>query len=250
MTRFSLDALRLLAAPLILGLAACGGGDDKTGAPSGEPIAKVAPPAGKTWAETVVKTPDGGYRMGNPDAPIKLIEFGSMTCPHCAEFALTSHEELTATFVESGRVSFEFRNFVTNPLDLTMSMMVRCGTPESYFALVEQTYENQPAIIQKWGTASETQVSQAAALPPAQRYQALARIAGLPEFYAARGIAVDQAKTCLANGAAAEALVKAASDQGTEYDITGTPTFVLNGKKIEQNTWPEVKAELEKAGAR
>ena len=250
MTRFSLTALRLLSVPLILGLAACGGGGDDKSAPSGEPIAKIAPPAGKTWAETVVKTPEGGYRMGNPDAPIKLIEFGSMTCPHCAEFALTSHEELTSTFVESGRVSFEMRNFVTNPLDLTMSMMVRCGTPETYFALLEQTYENQPAIVQTWSAASEAEVSRAASLPPTQRYGALARIAGLGEFYAARGIAVDQANACLADGAAAEALVKAASDQGAQYDITGTPTFVLNGRKIEQNTWPEIKAELEKLGAR
>ena len=44
-------------------------------------------PAGKSWAETVVITPEGGYRMGNPDAPIKIVEFASLTCSHCAEFA-------------------------------------------------------------------------------------------------------------------------------------------------------------------
>ncbi|HMO69419.1 MAG TPA: protein-disulfide isomerase, partial [Novosphingobium sp.] len=63
-----------LAAPLALGLSACSKEDATGAAPSGEALAKVAAPAGKSWADVVVKTPDGGYVMGNPEAPIKLHE--------------------------------------------------------------------------------------------------------------------------------------------------------------------------------
>jgi protein-disulfide isomerase len=54
-------------------------------APSDQPAAKVAPPAGKAWQDVVVKTPEGGYLMGNANAPIKVVEYGSLSCPHCAE---------------------------------------------------------------------------------------------------------------------------------------------------------------------
>lgn len=243
-------ALAAFAAPLALALSACGSGGSDSAATSGEALEKVAPPAGTTWSETISKSAEGGYVMGNPDAPIKLIEFASLTCPHCAQFSADSGKELRETFVNSGRVSFEFRNFVGNPLDLTMAMMVRCGAPESFFALTSQTFQNQQQLVEAWVAAGEQAANQAAALPPAQRYNAMAQLAGLPEFYAARGIAADQAKQCLADGAAAEKLVGDTSKQGEQYGITGTPTFVLNGSKLDGNTWPEVKAALENAGAR
>ena len=243
-------ALAAFAAPLSLALAGCG--ESKTGsdALSGEPIAKVAPPQGQHWTDVIAKTDAGGYVMGNPDAPIKLVEYGSLTCPHCAHFADESNEALRETFVESGRVSYEYRNFVMNPLDLAMAMLVRCGAPESFFALVEQTYVNQQQLVETWTNAGEQKAQQAANMPPDQRYFAIASLAGLPEFYGARGIAVDQAKQCLADGNLAEQLVKNTSTQADQFQITGTPSFLINGRKIEGNTWPEVKTALETAGAR
>ena len=243
-------ALAALAAPLALGLAACGESDSTGAGISGEPIENIAPPEGTSWAETVEKTPEGGYRMGNPDAPIKLIEFASLTCPHCATFAAASSAELKQDFVDSGRVSVEFRNFVMNPLDLTMAMLTRCGQPGAFFALTEQTLANQGPIIDKWSAAGEAQVSQAAGQPPEKRYQAIAAIAGLTDFFAARGIAAEQANACLADHQGAEALVKTTSEQSDEYEITGTPAFVINGRKADVNTWPEIKTQLENLGAR
>ncbi len=243
-------AMATLIGPLALALAACG--DSKTGeaATSGEPIAKIAAPQGQSWSEVIAKTDAGGYLMGNPDAPIKLIEYGSLTCPHCAQFTAESDDELRNSFVESGRVNYEFRNFVMNPLDLAMAMLVRCGAPESFFALTKQTFENQPAIIQTWTQAGEQQATQAVALPPQQRYQAVASLAGLTDFYAARGISADQAKQCLADSKAAETLATNTTKQSEEFQITGTPSFLLNGSKIEGNTWEAIKAALEAAGAR
>lgn len=243
--------LGALIAPLALTLAACGADKDAGSAgPSGEPIAKVAPPAGQAWADMVVRTPEGGFRMGNPKAPIALVEFGSLTCPHCAAFAAEGDAPLRDEFVASGRVSVEFRPFILNSLDLAMSMIVTCAAPEAFFALKEQTYAGQTGIVEKWMAAGEAKAQQAAAMPPAQRYGAIAELGGLPEFYSARGISQDQAKACLANAANADALVKNAAEGQKQFNIEGTPTFVLNGSKIEANTWDAVKAALEKAGAR
>lgn len=242
--------LGAIALPFALGLAACESKDDEMAGLSGEVIEKIAPPEGKSWTEMVEKTDEGGYRMGNPEAPIKLMEFASLTCPHCKHFNDEGADELRDTFVASGRVSWEFRNFILNPIDLTMAMLVRCGSPEGYFALTEQTYDNQETLIENWDNSSEDQRAQVVSLPPDKRYAYIARLTGLVDFYGARGIAADQSAACLANGAAAEALVDATNAQGKEYDISGTPGFVINGATQSINTWPEIKAKLETLGAR
>ncbi|HEX7753502.1 MAG TPA: thioredoxin domain-containing protein [Novosphingobium sp.] len=249
-SRFRSSALALAALPLALGLAACDKGADAGTATGGEPIAKIAPPAGKAWADMIAKTPEGGYRMGNPDAPIKLVEYGSLTCSHCAEFAEKSAVPLRDTFVASGRVSFEFRNFVRDPLDLMTAQIIRCGAPESFFALTDQAMANQPALFQKVQAAGDAAFKAAAEQPADKRGLAIAQLAGLTEFFASRGIAQDQVKTCLANAAEAEAIAKRTQEDGEKFAITGTPTFLLNGAKIEGNTWEEIKAKLEAAGAR
>lgn len=246
--RRSLFGLSLL--PLALALSACGQQESGPAALSGEKIAVVAPPAGKVWADVVEKTADGGYRMGNPDAAIKLVEYGSFTCSHCADFSKESHAELRDTFIASGRVSFEFRNFVRDAIDLTAAQLTRCGTPESYFPLTEQIFANQMAMFEKAQSAGEAAYKAAMAQPDAQRGPALGALTGLTEFVAARGIAKDQANACLANAADAQALAKTTTEQGEKYDIAGTPTFLLNGAKIDENNWKLIKAKLETLGAR
>src|SRR3546814_11139193 len=66
---------------------------------------KLAPARGKDWTKVVVATTEGGVRMGNPDAPVKLIEFASFTCPHCREFNAAAEDVLTSKYVASGKVS-------------------------------------------------------------------------------------------------------------------------------------------------
>lgn len=244
-------ALAAVAAPLALVLSACGSGGSEDGAAiSGEPLEKVAPPAGKTWGEVVAKTKDLGVLMGNPEAPIKLIEFGSLTCSHCADFAEKSKTELRDTFVNSGRVSYEFRNYLRDPIDLTAAQLTRCAAPESFFALTEQVFLNQGAILQKAQEAGEAAYQAAMDAPDDKRGLAIAELTGLGDFFAARGVSKDQSATCLANATEAQALAKATQDSTEAFGITGTPTFLLNGSKLDANTWPEIKAALEKAGAR
>ncbi|WP_423140691.1 thioredoxin domain-containing protein [Parablastomonas sp. CN1-191] len=245
---------KFLIAPLLLAVAlisACKqDGPAATGAPGGAQTAPIAPPAGKAWADMIVKTPEGGYRMGNPDAPIKLVEFGSLTCPHCAEFTELGAADIRDKYVASGRVSYEFRNFVRDPLDITATMLVQCAPPESFFALTDQVFANQSAMYDKIQAAGEAAQKAIGEGPPAQRFIGYANLAGLTDFFSARGLAKPQAEACLSNVAKAQAFADATEKDAATYDIQGTPTFLLNGSKIEANTWPGIKAELERAGAR
>lgn len=252
MTRPSLRSLALAAAvlPVALGLAACKKTEGGTAAVSGEKIAVIAPPAGKAWSDVVSKTPENGYRMGNPDAPIKLVEYASLTCSHCAEFAETSTAELRDKFVASGRVSYELRNLVRDAVDLTAVQLVRCGSPESFFPLAEQTFANQAAMFEKAQAAGQAAYTAAMQQPPEKRGVAIANMAGLTEFFAARGVSKDQQAACLAKVDDMTALADAKANKAEEYDINATPTFILNGSKIEENTWPLLKAKLETMGAR
>lgn len=243
--------LTALAAPLALGLAACKNKDDSPlAALTGEAIAKIAAPAGKSWGETVVKTDEGGFRMGNPDAPIKLVEYGSTTCSHCMEFSELSAAEMRDNFVASGRVSYEFRNFIRDPLDLTITMLNRCGPPEGFFARTEQGFGNLQAMSAKLGAVPQEAQKAAMDAPAAQRTTAIAQMAGLFDFYAARGIAREQGAACLANTGEASELARRTNEDAQTYTIEGTPTFLINGQKVDVNTWPLVKAELERRGAR
>ena len=206
-------------------------------------------PAGATWADTYTATPEGGYRMGNPEAPVKLVEYGALSCSHCAEFAEKSAAELRDNFIASGRVSYEVRFFMLNALDVPATLLATCGSPEATLPLAEQFWGWQKNMFTNL-QANQAALTAAGQLPPEQRFAALAQAGGMDTFFASRGIAADQAKVCLADTAKATKLVEATNKAGEELNITGTPTFFLNGAKLEGNTWEVIKVALEKAGAR
>ena len=195
-----------LAAPLALALAACGGagdGAEGTGELKGEPIAAVSAPEGQQWRDIAVETADGGTLVGNPDAPLKLIEYGSLTCPACAAFSANGSEALME-YVDTGRVSFELRQFaIHGPVDLMLGRLTKCGPVESVVPLSDQVWQNFDAVMEPIRTGSG-QLEQAMQLPLDQRFVAGAEATGLIDFFAARGISADQARTCLADTAALE----------------------------------------------
>lgn len=244
-------SLAALAAPLALALAACGD-DAEEGAPTGEPIAPIAAPAGTSWVETAAVTAEGGYVIGNPDAPLKLVEYASHTCSHCAEFSMTGAAPLDE-YVATGVVSYEIRNLVRDPIDLTIALLARCGTPASFHPLANQAWQNFDAIVQG---AQNPAVQQAMQAAPAQRFQAIAEAAGLIDFFAARGISRDQAMQCLADTEKAQQIADASQTQADERELTGTPTFFLNDTRLEPTVWestssgPGIEAALQNAGAR
>ena len=242
--------LTISVAAIALTLTACGN-DGKTGtAATADAMAKVPPPQGQQWGDVVSKTPAGGYMMGNPEAPIKIIEYGSLTCSHCAEFDEKAFPALREDYVNSGRVSYELRNFLLNAIDLPAAILSRCAGPQSYFALSEQFFKNQPEVFDRLKTANEAAAQNAMQLPDDKRFVALASTLGLTDFFKARGVSEDQANACLADPKAAQELIDMQKAANEQYQISGTPTFIINGEKADFNTWPALASRLQEMGAR
>ena len=91
----------------------------------------ASPAAAQNWLQTVERTPFS-HIVGNPDAPVTLTEYISYTCPHCREFAMQGEEILKLGYVSKGDLRYEYRNVAANPVDLTATMMARCGAPEKF----------------------------------------------------------------------------------------------------------------------
>ena len=201
------------------------------------------------WTRTVAKTPAGGYRMGNPSAKVKLVEYGSMTCPHCRAFDDEGADPLIRNYVKTGKVSFEFRNYVRDPYDLGAALIARCNGAKSFFALTRALFKDQPQWIAKAQSATPERIEAMKDLPPNRLFLESARIAGLQQWAAARGVPVSRTNQCLGNKVEIDRLVamnKAATDQYP--DFPGTPTFIVNGKMLEQaGTWGALEPRLRAA---
>jgi protein-disulfide isomerase len=233
----------LLATTAIFASAACNA-EKGTSTNSSAPIEAVAAPNGGDWTKTVVATPEGGFLMGNPDADVKLVEYGSLTCPHCAEFAEKGAPELIEKYVKTGRVSFEFRNFLRDGLDMSMSLIARCGGPERFFPLSEAMFKDQRQFFER-AQAATLEQQQAAAASPA----GFAQLAGLQQWAAQRGVPSAKSSACLADQATQDKLVQVSNDVATQFPgFSGTPSFVLNGKLLEQTAgWDKLEPQIRDA---
>lgn len=236
-----------LVAPLALAIAACNG--EGGGELDGDVIAPITAPEGTSWTETVAVTDDGGYLIGNPDAPLKLVEYGSLTCPACARFAEDGFDPLIEEYVATGRVSFEFRSFIIHgPLDLALTRLIGCSAPESAVPLSDEIWANL-GPIQNRAYANQQALAALDNLPLEEKYVAFGEVTGLYEFFKSRGVSEDQARACLGDVAALEkldALSRGYADSG----IVSTPTFVLNDRTLEANSWSGLEVALQRAGAR
>lgn len=243
--------LRILLLSSLGALALAGCGETKTDqTKEQDAIAKVAAPAGKSWSQTVSKTADGGYVMGNPDAPIKIVEFASLTCSHCADFSKQSHEEIKRDFIDTGRVSLEVRNFIRDPLDASAAAIVQCAPVDRYFPLIENVFASQEELF-AGAQANEKGGQAAMQLPPAQRFPALAKAWKLDTFFQSRGITAEQVNACLGNVDNIAKLEKITNDGAQKYTIQGTPTFVINGQVAEGiAAWGPLRDRLRTMGAR
>lgn len=240
-----------VALAAILASAACNAekGNDAAAATTSGSAKQVPPPKGGDWSTVVTQTAAGGYVMGNPNAGVKLIEYGSMTCPHCAEFDEKGLQPLIDNYVKSGRVSFEFRNFVRDPFDLTASLIARCGGTRQFFPLTRQLFAGQDQWIGKIQSAGAEQQQALAALPPKQQFAAIAKLAGLQQWAAQRGVPSAKSGACLANESEVNRLVQMNGDATQQYPgFRGTPSFVLNGKLLDDTaTWETLEPKLRAA---
>lgn len=243
-----MKSLSLIAAIAALALAGCDKAADNGAAASGGG-ASVAAPAGTSWTETFAVTPDGGMLMGNPNAPVKLVEYGALTCSHCADFSRTSKEPLKA-LVAKGTVSFEYRNFLLNVLDVPAALLARCGGPGPFFTISEQMFATQQEWLGRAQTITAAEQQGWQSLAPEQLAPQLAAKLGLDAFVQQRGIGPEKANACLSDRAAIDSLGKISERAQSEFKITGTPTFLINGQVVpETTTWEQLAPKLREAGA-
>jgi protein-disulfide isomerase len=220
----------LLCAPLFFGAAA-------------DAAQKAAPAV--DWTRTVAETPEGGFRMGNPAAQVKLVEYGSLTCPHCADFSKKAMTGLRNQ-VRTGKVSFEFRNFVLNGIDVAATMLARCGGPAGFFPIAEAMYATQPQWVGKISGLSAAEKSRLQALPAGQRLGQLAEIGGLTAIAAKGGVGAARAKQCLADEAALQRLGEM-NEAASALGVQGTPTFLINGAMVHAHDWAELETLIKRA---
>jgi len=203
--------------------------------------------AAADWTRTVVATPQGGFRMGNPNARVKLVEYGSLTCPHCRHFAETGVKPLLAGYVKTGKVSYEFRNMVLNGVDVAATLVARCGGAPKFFGMADDLYRTQRTWVGKIGSLSDADKAALEKLPDGARLARIAEYGGIIAIAQRRGIAPARAKACAANGAAFERLGKM-YEAALALGVTGTPTFFVNGNKVDGVEWSDLEPALRKAG--
>lgn len=215
----------------------------------GQPLAEIEAPDNRTWTDFVTITEFDGYLIGNPDAPLKLVEYASHTCGGCAYFSERGAPVLKRNYVSKGIVSLELRNLIRDPIDLTIATLVRCGQPENMEPLSSQAWaalDDIFANVNQNGAAFDV----AGNLPEGERFVAIAEAAGLIDFFAARGLSSNQARQCLANVEKIKGIAERSQAQVRDLGLTGTPTFILNGQKLDVGQWEGLEPVLQRAGAR
>jgi protein-disulfide isomerase len=211
-------------------------------------ITQANPPPGGTWAD-VVNATSAGFMMGNPNAKVKLVEIGALTCPHCREFDEVGVPVLIDKYVKSGQVSWEFRPYLLHSLDVAANLIAQCNGPKSFFPLARAMYKDQPVWIGKISAAPQAQLEQVQNLPVNQQFMQLANLAGLQDWAAARGVAQAKSSQCLRDENKVNRLVQLSGDVTNQYpDFEGTPSFIINGKLLKQTaSWDKLQPQLQDA---
>ena len=197
------------------------------------------------WTRTVSATAEGGFKMGNPDAKIAVVEYGSLTCPHCRHFAEAGLKPLIAKYVRTGKASYEYRPLILNDIDVAATLVARCGGPSRFFPTAARLYATQSAWV---GKITDSESDKLNSLPRDEMMLGIAKATGLLRVATAQGIPAAKAEACLRDKPAADQLqemVQAASDKG----VQGTPTFFVNDKLVSAYDWATLEPFLKDAGS-
>ncbi len=187
----------------------------------------TARPAATDWSQRIALTAAGGVLIGNPAAAVKLVEFGSLTCPHCRHFHETGFPVLKTRFLATGTVSYEYRPFSLNGIDLMAGHLLYCQTPAAAWAFVNKAYLRQDQLIGPFMQISEADREAVGKLPEAAQGPRMAELGRLPEF---SGLAPAQYQACIAAQPAMDRLMAIRTDAVQTHGLTGTPSFLINGR--------------------
>ena len=244
----------LTCAMAALALAACNKSNENQveGTPASNEtvtITQANPPPGGTWAD-VVNATTAGVMMGNPNAKLKLVEIGSLSCPHCRLFEEEGLPSLIEKYVKPGKVSYEFRPYLIHgPIDMAANLIVRCNGTKSFFPLVEALYKDQDKWMAKVEAAPQDKLEQIQNMPTNQIFVAMADVLGLQDWAAARGVPQAKSNQCLSDQQAIDKEVQVTSDVNSQFPaFQGTPSFVINGKLLtDVGTWDKLEPQLQDA---
>ena len=161
--------------------------------------------------------------LGNPKAPIVMVEYASLTCSHCARFGTDVFPKLQKKYIDTGKVYYIYRDFPLDRIALQAAALAQCVSKDGYFHFLDLLFRNQD----KWAFVQD----------PNAGLVSMARQAGLGE---------EQANACMANQDELNRISKAAEDGQAKYSISGTPTFVVDGTvKSGEFSWEAVQAFLD-----
>jgi protein-disulfide isomerase len=176
-----------------------------------------------TAAAPVVKD----FSIGSPDAPVKMVEYASFTCPHCAHFHETVFKDLKRDYIDTGKVHFTLREVYFDRYGLWSAMMARCGGDLKYFGIADILFSTQA----EWaGSEDPTAV-----------------VNNIKTIGLSAGLTADQLDVCMQDAAMADAMVKQFEVNMQTDQIEGTPTLFINGEKHGNMSYEELKVLLDAA---
>lgn len=159
--------------------------------------------------------------LGSADAPVTVIEYASMTCPHCAAFYANTFPELKSKYIDTGKVRFIFREFPLDPLAAAASILARCAGDDKRNAIVDLLFAQQ----KNW-TYTEK---------PLEALRNLLKQTGMSQ---------KTFDACLENNELRDKVYKVHDHAADKFGVTATPTFFINGKKENGEMTPEALAKL------
>ena len=168
--------------------------------------------------------------LGNADAPLTVIEYASMTCPHCARFHEMIMPTIKAEWIDTGKVKLIYRDLPTNPVNMAVAvgMITQCAPKEQYFPILSRLFKTQ----EKWMSAAEP-------------LSEIKRTVGLA------GITPGEVDACLKRDDLGQAIQTRANKGARLYGIQSTPTLVVDGKRLEgEQPYADFKKALEEAYAK
>lgn len=182
------------------------------------PLSATAQEAPATDAPAVEIT---DFSLGSVDAPVKITEYASFTCPHCANFHATVWPQLKADYIDTGKVQFTYREVYFDRYGLWAAMVARCGGEMRYFGIVDMLFEQQ----QEWAASDDPNVV----------------VGNLRTIGKAAGLDDASLDACLKDGAKAEAMVAHFESNMQADGVEGTPTFIIDGEKHSNMSYEDMK---------
>lgn len=208
----------------------------------------LAKPAARNWAAAVSYLPSGAFAKGNPAAPVKLVEYISYTCSHCAHFNGEAGATLSASYVATGRVQVEVRPFFLNMFDIPASLLAHCGPASRFQGNHDALLAQQGQWLPRAQNPDEARIKRWSDPDFAKRMKAVAADLGIDRIMLARGYTRAQLDQCLADKPLAQKLADLTTQGVQTYKVQGTPGFLIDNQlQVDTHSWAALRPKLDAA---